>query len=82
MIQFERTIYNEETLMKEDFVPFDGDYVKKFYDVLLNDGNIVIHCWPNAGKFAATDGSGRFFEPEDIKGVRLSLTHPMDKYRK
>ena len=42
------------------------DYWKTFYDVLLPSGEVVINCWPNAGFYCATDGSGRKWGCEDV----------------
>ncbi len=44
---------------RREWLLWDGAYDKKFYDVWLGKGDVVIHCWPNAGKMCATDGSGR-----------------------
>ncbi len=55
-----------------DFVPFDGDYEKEFYDVRLADGEIVLACWPNAGKMCATNGSSRTWTAEDNIEIRIS----------
>ena len=32
-----------------EWLPFTGDYDKVYYDVKLPSGEIVPHCWPNAG---------------------------------
>jgi hypothetical protein len=60
--------------IKQDcpWVKWDGNYIKQFYDVLVDKYNIVLHCWPNAGKMCAMDGSGRMFEPQNVLAVRLS----------
>lgn len=60
-----------------EFVPFDGRYVKAYYDALLPGGEVVEHCWPNAGVMCSCDGSGRVWEPDECS-VRLSKTHPAD----
>lgn len=61
-----------------DFRDWDGQYIKQFYDVLLNDGTLVQHCWPNAGEMVATDGSNRRWSPQDNIQIRRSPTHPAD----
>lgn len=53
----------------------DGDYDKEWYDVRLPDGQIVKHCWPNAGRMNATDGSGQEWGAGQCE-VRLSPDHP------
>ena len=64
----------------EEWVPFTAefDYVKKFYDVKLRSGEIIYHCWPNAGYMIDINGSGFKFGPEDEIQVRRSRTHPED----
>lgn len=38
-----------DSVGKDGFAPFEGEYEKRFYDVRLPDGEIVLNCWPNAG---------------------------------
>lgn len=66
--------------MENEFVPFteDYDYEKAFYDVLLEDGAIVKHCWPNNGTLVAMKYVNRVFTHKDKIKVRLSLTHPLE----
>ena len=63
-----------------DFVPWDGEYEKEFYDVLLPSGEVVKHCWPNAGFMNDIMGNGpqRQWSPKDGVKVRPSPDHPMD----
>ncbi len=56
----------------EGFVPWDGDYDKVFYDVLLPDGKTIEHCWPNAGKMCETRSPFRQWLPTDRICVRVS----------
>lgn len=58
--------------------PFIGMYQKKFYDVRLANGEIVKHCWPNAGNMCAIDGSGREWSDIDPIEIRESQDHPAD----
>jgi len=59
-------------------VQFTDDYAKAFYDVRLNGrAEIIKHCWPNAGKMMAQDGSGREWWPGECL-VRLSPDHPLE----
>lgn len=51
----------------------DFDYEKIHYDVLLESGDIINECWPNAGKMCATDGSGRKWDYQDRIKVRPSF---------
>lgn len=64
----------------EPWVDFteDFDYDKVFYDVLLSNGEIVKHCWPNAGRMNAINGDGRKWGGEDGVKVRPSMDHPED----
>ena len=64
----------------------DFDYEKRHYDVLLPTGEIVLACWPNAGKMVRTYGHGRgvkdSFSPADEVSVRISKdTRPWRKGR-
>jgi hypothetical protein len=64
----------------------DFDYEKEFYDIKLEDGTIVEHCWPNAGKLCYSGIKGPTSLPESIPygehfdptgmTVRVSLTDP------
>lgn len=41
----------------EEWVDWTGNnYIKSYYDVLLPDGEILTHCWPNAGMLNASNG--------------------------
>jgi len=57
---------------------WDGDYEKTWYDVMLGTGEVLFHCWPNAGVMCACDGSGRMWEPGEVL-FRTSGDHPLDK---
>ena len=46
------------------FVVWDGQYEKMFYDVRTQEGEIV-RCWPNNGFMCSMDGSGRNWGPAD-----------------
>jgi hypothetical protein len=46
------------------------DYEKCFYKVTLKNGEEVVDCWPNAGRFVAMDGTDRTFWKEDIESYR------------
>jgi hypothetical protein len=69
---------------KPPFAPWDGDYDKKHYDVVLHTGELVYLCWPNAGKMMEVEygvpgvDGGRVFEPAEVRYVRVSPVHPMD----
>jgi hypothetical protein len=52
--------------------PWDGTYEKQFYDVRYDRCKVQLHCWPNAGKMVAMDGSGLEWEREDAVEVRVS----------
>ena len=61
------------------FRPWDGDYEKVHYDVLLKDGTMRKWCWPNAGKFHDGHGDGRTITAKEILGIRESPNHPLDE---
>lgn len=68
------------------FVSFtpDFDYEKEFYDVLLPSGEIIKHCWPNAGVmnevYHGVENSGRNFSAQD--GVKIQLSPDSPLYEK
>lgn len=52
---------------------WDGQYEKQAYDVWIQGTcNVVLACWPNAGRMCAVDGTGREWGPEDKIAVRAS----------
>jgi hypothetical protein len=57
--------------------PWAGRYDKKWYDVKLPNGELIRHCWPNAGTMYSQDGSGRAWAVEGKIKVRRSATHPL-----
>lgn len=58
--------------LKWRFMPhvWTGRYIKWFYYVHLDEGVRVL-CWPNAGRMAAIDGTGREWWPKDKPVVSL-----------
>ena len=58
----------------------DYDYDKEFYDVLLPDGTIVKHCWPNAGMMCAIAPQRQWTTDDGIQ-VRLSPDSPLFEER-
>ena len=63
----------------QDFTTWNGEYDKVHYDVLLPDGELVKHCWPNAGKMCAMDSKQRSWTKDDGIKVRVSPTHPLEE---
>ena len=51
---------------------WNGDYEKQSYDVWVKGCDVVMGCWPNAGKMVAVDGSNRSWTPEEVLAVRVS----------
>jgi len=60
----------------EQWKPYDGDYVKVFYDVITTDYILHRSCWPNAGKFCDVRTGERI--PED----RVLLVQEGESYFK
>lgn len=56
-----------------DWIKYDGDYEKEWYDIKLVNGQIIEKCWPNAGNFHAPDGK----QYKSIEYIRL-CPHPLD----
>ena len=60
----------------DNFDLWNGEYEKKFYDVKTASGKIYKHCWPNAGKMNATDGTETSWTKSDCILVRISPDSP------
>lgn len=50
-----------------------NNYIKSYYDLLLQDGTILYHCFPNAGVFKK--GREGFDKHSNVK-IRLSHGYP------
>lgn len=72
-------------LKMADWQPFTGTYVKDWYDVRLPDGEIITHCWPNAGEFhdvhGGTDRTWKAGECEFRPSAQHPLTHRNERRR-
>ncbi len=66
----------------EKFKPWDGDYDKQWYDVLLPDGEVVCCCWPNSGKMNETKQPFRAWLPSDHICVRPCADQSVEGIRK
>lgn len=54
----------------EEWRPWTGNnYIKSYYDVLLENGTIIYHLWPNAGSL----NRGKHFYDVD-SGVKARLS--------
>lgn len=63
-------IERDHRIKSGKWVPYYGQYIKKFCDIRLKDGEYVKNCWPNAGKFMAMDGSGVVVNGIDVFEMR------------
>lgn len=70
-------IYDIDTALeikpsKDDdrWVPYTGDYEKEFYDIKLDDGSVLLMCWPNAGTFHTQ--MGRVIDGAVVAHIRPS----------
>lgn len=70
----------EKGMPVSDWKPWDGSYEKEWHDVMLPDGEVVEHCWPNAGVMCASDGTGRMWTHHDNIRVRTGR-HPFIRDR-
>ncbi len=55
-----------------EWIPWDGNYVKEFYDIKLHDGKVLRNCWPNAGRMHDLHGNGRQYRKEDVAAIRVA----------
>jgi len=53
-----------------EFMDWDGEYDKVFYDVQLANKDVIVKCWPNYDRMCATDGSGRKWSVVDNIKIR------------
>ncbi len=62
--------------MEHEWKPYGGRYEKVWYDIELEDGDIIYNCYPNAGTFHTCDQ--RMFTDDKVKRCRItSRSHPM-----
>lgn len=53
------------------WLPYNGNYVKKVYDIKLKDGSVIEGCWPNAGSFMKLNSSKQY-AGDKVEFVRAS----------
>ena len=62
---------------KDEWRPWTGNnYIKSWYDVMLPDGTVIEHFWPNAGNLNHYRGQYVFDENRSDIKVRLSSIDP------
>ena len=61
---------------ENEWKPYNFDYEKKWYDIELDNGDIILQCYPNAGWFHS-EYFGMFRE-EKVKRFRI-CKHPLDE---
>jgi len=71
---FDDEIIEEESIGYE-WVPYNFNYEKKWYDIELDTGDIINQCYPNAGYFHS--GNFGMFREERVKRIRR-CAHPLD----
>ena len=58
----------------DEWRPWNGNnYIKSYHDLLLPNGKIIMHQWPNAGMFRV---GVLVFDKESNVKVRLSKGYP------
>lgn len=45
-----KNVISEDNI-ENKWIPYTGEYEKKYYDIQDKYGNIYEHCYPNAGRF-------------------------------
>jgi hypothetical protein len=56
----------------QGWIVWNGEYEKQHYDVRYEACKVQLHCWPNAGRMVATDGSGKEWFPGAGVAIRVS----------
>ena len=54
-----------------DWIKYEGEYEKEFYDIKLHSGEIIPNCWPNAGTFHT--GLDRIVDGGEVSHFRLAV---------
>jgi len=62
--------------MDNEWKTYNFSYEKEWYDIELDNGDIILQCWPNAGWFHSEDFG--IFREERVRKIRL-CDHPMSK---
>jgi hypothetical protein len=58
-----------------DWIDYNGDYEKEMQDIMLKSGEILMMCWPNAGKWSVL-GEHDIREPiPNSEVAKVRLTH-------
>ena len=67
-----------KSMSKMLWKPFQGEYEKQPYDIMLHDGTIIV-CWPNAGVMHQMmgEGGGRYECPKDFFMFRPAIIEPL-----
>ena len=65
---------NEYAVRSQGFVPYEGDYEKDPYDLILTDGRECGPYWPNAGDFhrLVHDEREVGHAPEHVRGSEVA----------
>lgn len=62
-----------ETLLKSEWTEYNHDYEKKIQDIRLKNGDEVMKCYPNAGKWMCLSANKKYKE-KDIPDSEVTHT--------
>jgi hypothetical protein len=51
---------------------YKGDYDKYEYDIKTKSGEVILNCYPNAGKFNLNWGVRKQVHEEDVSEIKIS----------
>jgi hypothetical protein len=65
--------------LTKEWQPYSGSYQKEAQDIMLENGDVVHCCWPNAGFWNAMrkEGNGKYYGQNipHAKAKQVRLTH-------
>lgn len=62
-----------------EYIKYNGDYEKVYYDIKTYDGKEYSICYPIAGDFHTV--AGKHIKGHDVELFKLSDKHPLDVLR-
>lgn len=65
--------------MTGDWVAYTGERDKKYYDIMLNTGEIIECCYPNSYSwYSQLVSPSEEYKDEDVAFIRDCPHHPLD----
>lgn len=68
-----KKLMGRESKLTTEWSEYNHDYEKRVQDIRLKNGNEVMECWPNAGKWYCLSGDKRYSK-KDIPDAEVTHT--------